>query len=107
MAKFYGKVGYIKSIEDVPGVWIDKVTEKNYYGDITRNFSQFQNSGNVNDNITISNSISIVADPYANENFQYIRYIAWNNVKWKVENVEVQYPRLLLTLGGLYNDYKE
>ena len=108
MAKFYGKVGYITSVEseDSPGVWIDDVIERNYYGDITRNISQFQSSGQVNYNITLNNTISIVADPYANENFQYIRYIVWRNAKWKVLNVEVQYPRLILTLGGLYNEYK-
>lgn len=109
MAKFYGKVGYIKSVEseDSPGVWIDDVTERNYYGDITRNISQFQGSGQVNDNIALNNTVSIVADPYANENFQYIRYIVCGNAKWKVLNIEVQYPRLILTLGGLYNEYKK
>lgn len=103
MAKFYGNIGYIKTVENEPGVWDEVSEEKPYYGDITRNTSKYQTSGDVNDNINISNSISIVADPYAVENFQHIRYVVFMGAKWKVTNVEVQYPRLLLTVGGLYN----
>ena len=107
MAKFFGKVGYINPVESEPGYWEEKATEHEYYGDITRNTSRYQDSGNVNDDISISNIISIVADPYAFNNFQHIRYVEWMDTKWKVTNVEVKYPRLLLTLGGMYNEYKQ
>lgn len=107
MAKFYGKVGYIQTVESEPGYWEEKAIERDYYGDITRNTSRYQNGGQVNEDIVINNILSIVADPYANENFQHMRYVEWMGAKWKISNVEVQYPRLLLTLGGMYNGKEE
>ena len=106
MAKFYGKIGYIQTVESEPGYWEEKAIEREYYGDITRNSSRYQQDGHVNENIVINNIVSIVADPYANENFQHMRYIEWMGTKWKIVNVEVQYPRLILTLGGIYHEYK-
>ena len=103
MAKFYGKVGYIKTVEVEPGIWEEQVTERLHYGDVTRNSSRYQSSGGVNDDIVISNNISIVADPYANENFQHMRYVDFMGAKWKITDIEVQHPRLILTLGGVYN----
>lgn len=103
MAKFYGKIGYVKTVEVEPGIWEEQVTERSYYGDITRNTSSFQPSGGVNDNFNISNNISVIADPYATENFQYMRYVEFKGAKWKVSNAEIQYPRIILTLGGVYN----
>lgn len=107
MAKFFGKVGYIDTVESEPGYWEEKAIEREYYGDITRNTSRYQNGGQVNDNIVINNILSIVADPYANKNFQHMRYVKWMGAKWKITNVEVQYPRIILTLGGVYNEYQE
>lgn len=107
MAKFYGKVGYIQTVESEPGYWEEKAIERDYYGDITRNTSRYQNGGQVNEDIVINNILSIVADPYANENFQHMRYVVWMGAKWNITNVEVQYPRLLLTLGGMYNGKEE
>ena len=103
MAKFYGNVGYAQTVEVEPGVWDEKITELPYFGDLTRNTSRYQSSGGVNDDININNNISIIADPYANENFQHMRYVVFMGTKWKITNVEVQYPRLILTLGGVYN----
>lgn len=103
MAKFYGVIGYVKTVEVKPGIWDTQTIEHNYYGDIVRMVSRSQPSGEVNDDINMSNAISIVADPFANENFQYIRYAVINGAKWKITNVEPQAPRLLLTIGGVYN----
>jgi len=103
MAKFCGKIGYVKPVEVEPGLWEAQVTERLYYGDITRATTQHQPSGGVNDNINISNNISVVADPYANENVQYLSYVEIMGTKWKITNAEIQYPRLLLTVGGVYN----
>ena len=103
MAKFYGEIGYSITSETYPGVWEPTIVKKNYYGDIIRNTRRLQSSGNVNDNIEISNEISILSDPYAYENFHSIAYVEYMGAKWKVTNVEVQYPRLILTLGGVYN----
>ena len=103
MAKFHGNIGYIKTVEVQPGIWDEQAIERPYFGDITRNTSRYQPSGGVNEDINISNIISIVADPFANENFQHLRYVVYMGTKWKITNVEVQYPRLILTLGGMYN----
>lgn len=103
MAKFYGAIGYAKTMETMPGVWTEQITERDYYGDVIRNSRRLQSSDKVNDDINISNQISIVADPYAINNFHSMRYAEFMGAKWKISDVEVQYPRLLLTLGGLYN----
>ena len=104
MAKFYGNVGFADTVETEPGLWEEKVIARPYYGDLSRNFRKLESSGRMNDDINVSNEISIVSDPYANLNFHAIRYIEFMGAKWKVTNVEVQYPRLILTIGGVYND---
>lgn len=103
MAKFYGEIGFVETVETVPGVWKEQIVPHNYYGDLIRNIRRLQGSENLNDNINVNNEISIVADPYANQNFHMIRYVEFMGTKWKVSNVDVQYPRLVLTLGGVYN----
>lgn len=103
MAKFYGAVGYAETFEESPGVWKEKITEHHYCGDITRNNRRLQTSGQVNDNVNVSNEISIVADPYAVQNFHAMRYVEFMGSKWKISSVEVAYPRLILTVGDLYN----
>lgn len=103
MAKFFGEVGYAASVESAPGVWIEQITEVSYYGDVVRNSRRVQDSTVVNDDITVQNSISIVADAYANENFMAIRYVRWAGALWTITEVEQQIPRLLLRLGGVYN----
>lgn len=106
MAKFFWKVGYGVSEETAPGVWSDVITEVQYYGDILRNTRQESNGAKINDDLTVSNSISIVADPFAVQNFFAIRYVEWMGSLWNVSDVEVQIPRLLLRLGGVYNGPK-
>lgn len=103
MAKFYGAVGYAETVETRPSIWQEAVVERPYYGDIVRNIRRLENGDSVNDDITVNNNISIVADPYAREHFFAIRYVKWMGIAWKVTNVEVQSPRLLLTIGGVYN----
>ena len=103
MARWYGKIGYAQTVEEELGVWVNKITERPYYGDITRNSLNIQSSGSVNDNINIANVISIVADPFAMDNFQDMRYIQIGNALWKVTNVEINRPRLIITVGGAYN----
>lgn len=103
MAKFYGNVGYVETVETEPGVWEEEITERSYFGELVRNTSKFQTSGGVNDNVNISNELSIVADPYAIQKFHCMRYVEFMNTKWKITNVEVKYPRLILSIGGVYN----
>lgn len=106
MAKFHGEIGYGETVEKAPGVWEDVITEKSYYGDVIRNTRQLKEGEGVNADLSVGNSISIVADAYANEHFFAIRYIKWAGALWTVSNVEVQSPRLILRLGGVYNGPK-
>ena len=103
MAKFFGPVGYSDSKEASLGVWVDEITEYTYYGDIIKNVSKIRSADGLNDNLVIENQVSIVADEFAYTNFQSIRYTKWMGAFWKVTSVTVQRPRLLLTLGGVYN----
>jgi hypothetical protein len=103
MAKFHGRIGYGKPTEIRPGVWDDVITDRIYSGDVLRNSRSLVVGGTLNDNINMSNEISIVADPFANENFQSIKYIEYMGTLWRVNNVDVQYPRLILRMGGVYN----
>lgn len=104
MARFYGPIGYVKPVEVAPGDWVNEKTERNYYGDVLRNTSRWMSTpDSTNDNITVNVQISIVADPYAEQNFQTIKYVEFMGAKWKVTDATPQYPRIILTLGGLYN----
>lgn len=103
MAKFYGEIGYGETVKTKPGVWEDVITERKAFGDILRNSRGLEANEKVNNDITVGNSISIVADAYANEHFFAMRYIRWLGAEWVVKNVVVEPPRLILRLGGLYN----
>lgn len=103
MAKWYGKVGYMITEKTAPGYWEPKPVERNYYGDILRLSSKWSTSSKVNDDINISNQISIVADTFAYQNFQRIKYVEFMDALWDVTSIEPQYPRLILTIGGVYN----
>lgn len=103
MAKFFGAVGYGEAVEKRPGIFEDVVTERNLYGDVIRNTRRLQDGEGVNDDIAVNNSISVVADEYANNHFHAIRYVRWAGALWKVVEVEEQRPRLILRLGGVYN----
>ena len=102
--KYCGQIGYSQTVETSPGVWTETITERTYYGDVIRSNRRLQDYNQINDNVTISNEISVIADPYACHNFHMIRYLTFMGTKWKVSSVDVQYPRLILTIGGLYNE---
>ena len=105
MAKFYGQIGFITTVEEPEdsGRWVEKSEERSYYGDVNRVSRRWESGQKVNDNITISNEISILSDPFVTQNIPWIRYVVWNGAKWKVTSVEVDYPRLKLSIGGVYN----
>ena len=103
MNRWYGKVGYIETVEVEPGIWEEKETVRSYYGELVRNSSKFRVSGDVNDNKDVSVELSIVADPYSSLHFHSIRYVEFGGAKWKVNTVEPKRPRLILSLGGEYN----
>lgn len=103
--KYSGKIGYIETVETTPGVYEEKLTERFYKGDVIKNLRRWENSqSGTNDNISVSNTISIISDSYAATHFMFMRYIVWKGVKWKIDNVGENYPRLTISLGGVYND---
>ena len=104
MAKWFGKIGFANTVETSPGIWEEQITTHEYFGDVYRNTRRLQTTDQVNDDINISNEISILADPFANENFHSMRYAEFMGTPWKITNVEVKYPRLRLTLGGLFTN---
>lgn len=106
MAKFHGIVAYVTSEETTTGVWTEVVSERDYYGDVLREAKQWTRSENLNDNLILNNRISIIADDFAYQNLSVMRYVKYGGVSWKITNIEVQRPRLILTLGGVYNGPK-
>lgn len=105
MARFCGEVGYGASVESPvdSGIWVDQIAEYVYFGDVVRNTRMLEQGDKLNDDISVGNSISVVADQYAMDNFHKIRYVRWNGELWKVTTVEIRSPRLILSLGGIYN----
>ena len=103
MARFFGRVGYGETGETSPGVWVDDIVERSYFGDVVRNARKSSEGENLNNDLSVQNSISIMADAYANDHFFAIRYVEWAGTLWTVSRVEVQSPRLILTLGEVYN----
>jgi len=103
MAKFYGRIGYGETVETAPGVMEDVITERKHFGDVLRNARTLREADKVNNDLTVNNSISIVADAYANKHYFAMRYIEWGGALWIVSEVQVESPRLILRLGGKYN----
>ncbi len=106
MTRFSGKVGYGVTVETSPGVHEDQIVEYIYFGDVVRNSLSFRAGESVNNDLSVGNSVSIVADAFANEHFFAVRYVEWAGTLWAVSEVEVQAPRLILRLGGVYNGPK-
>jgi len=103
MARYYGRIGWAETAETAPGVWEEVITERKYYGDVIRNSRRWENGESLNDNLIVSNSISILADEYAYTHLANIRYVEWMGSLWKPSSVEVQRPRIILQIGGVYN----
>ena len=104
MARYHGYVGYAIDVEAYPGVWEEQISEHEYFGDVLKNRINMQQGSVVNAKITISNSISIIADPFAFEHVYAMRYVTYLGKKWSILNVSIERPRLILILGGLYNE---
>ena len=105
MAKFYGQIGFVTTVEDPEdsGVWVENTVERDYYGDVNRISRRWETEQKVNDDITVNNEISVLSDPFVTQNIPWIRYVVWNGTKWRVSSVVVEYPRLILSIGGVYN----
>ena len=108
MTRFYGNVGFIETKETSPGIWEPVETVRQYYGDVNRNQRRYQeNSQGINDKLNLSNEISILGDPYAFENFNAMRWVVYGGAKWKITWINIEYPRIVLTMTGVYNDNAE
>ena len=103
MAKFYGNIGFVRTVPTKPGVWKNEAVERKYRGDITRDVRKWESGGKLNDNIAVDNTISIIADSYMYNNAYAIRYVKMMGSAWRVSRVEQRHPRLILYLGGIYN----
>jgi hypothetical protein len=101
--RFYGNIGFGLQTETAPGVWDDIITEKSYFGDVVRTTRRLSDGTEVLPDISVSNSISVVADAFAAENFIFMKYVIWNGVRWVINTAVVQRPRIVLELGGVYN----
>lgn len=107
MARFYGKVGFIgETTETSPGIWKELLEARPYYGDVVRNVRRTDGGAQVNATVSVANQISVVADAFAFDHIYAIRYVEWGSTAWEVTSVEVEHPRLVLTLGGVYTGDK-
>ena len=106
MAKFYGNVYYgeTEEREGRPGSYRTVLKERPYFGDVQKVSRRLESADKVNDEIIVNSVIRIVADAYAMEHFSEIRCVEYMATRWKVTSVEVDPPRISLTLGGVYND---
>lgn len=103
--KWHGKIGFSKTEETSPGIWTDGWTERSYYGEVLTNVRRWDiNPESINDNLKIQNRISVIADSYAKENIGYMKKIYFQNMWWKITSLEILYPRIIITLGGEYNE---
>ena len=103
MTKFYGKIGFVETVETDPGVYVEKAIERSYKGTVTKNYRKWESSSDsINDNLNINNSIIILADKFAIEHSPRIRYVEWMGSYWNVQSIDIDRPRLTLELGGVY-----
>lgn len=105
--RYYGKIGYWDTVEVKPGLFENQMIYKTYKGDVIRNYKRNQDGSKVNSDLSVNNQISIVADPYARDHFFKIKCVEWQGAVWKVSSVEVQWPRLILEIGGLLDEELE
>ena len=106
MTKWSGKIGFVELVETAPSVWQgtdESIIEKPYKGDVERNTVRWQNGQSLNKDLIVNNSISVVADDYLLSHFAYAKYISWRGILWEISDITVGYPRLTISLGGVYN----
>jgi hypothetical protein len=109
MSKYAGLVGYVTQEESVPGVWSQVEKTSTMKGDIIRqsstngNGARISDTGKINDDISLSHRVSLLGDAYAFNNYYAIKWIKIDGHKWQVTSVELQRPRIIITVGGLWN----
>lgn len=103
MAKFCGVIGFASDEETSPDVYDERISERIYYGDIVRSDAKWERSDHLNDNFNIQNNISILADSFALKHTHLMRYVSYLGTRWKISSINVQHPRIILSIGGVYN----
>ena len=104
MARFYGKIGFVDTYESSPGIWSERTVSKTYSGDVLNNRRRFENGESINDNPVMVNYISVVGDDYMLDNYEMMRWVEFNSKRWKITAVELEYPRVKINFGGLWNE---
>ena len=102
--KYSGYIGFVKTEETSPGVYKENRTSRRYRGDVLRNVRRFSGADKVNEDIVVSNELSIVADDYMTSNLSYMKWVTWMGSKWKIQSIDIQFPRINLTIGDIYNE---
>ena len=102
--KFYGKLGYVATVEVTAGRYEEQVIkEQSGVGDVLVLSRRLQSTDQQNDDLELGNEISVLIDPFAAEHFHELRYVLWQGVRWRATKVTVEWPRLRISLGGVYN----
>ena len=103
MAKFYGQLGFVTTVETSPGIWEEQEVVRSVYGVVNRNQRRWQTNQDRNDDILVSNEISILANDFILENLGAMKWVEWMNSKWKINSIELEHPRVKITIGGVWN----
>lgn len=105
MAKYFGKIGFEITSTDDYGTTKTKIRELDYTGDIIGQTNRWESSSDkISDDLTVNGKISVVADSFLYNNIGAMKYVVWMGVKWKIRSIEPLRPRLILTVGGMYNE---
>lgn len=102
--KWFGKIAFSDQHETEPGVWEDEPVVRDYFGDVLKNYKRDNTTSTMNSEISVSNQLSVVADPFLLNSFHKILYVEFMGAKWRVSSVDVQYPRMILDFGGLFKE---
>jgi hypothetical protein len=104
MPKCSGIIGYALAVETQPGVWTESITEKTYYGDVVKDNRRIVDQSQINDNLNISNNISVVCNSFMFKNMAFMKFITFIGSKWEISSVDIKPPRIIITIGGIYNE---
>lgn len=103
---YYGRIGYVSTSQDPdhPTTWNESVSWRYYPGELSALSHRWMNSAeDSNSNINITNKLSIIADPYMCQNASAIRYVELMGSAWYVDSIQIEYPRIILSVGGVAN----
>lgn len=103
MARYSGLVGYVTQEETVPGVWSPVENPRTMKGEIIRQSSTNPDHGKINSDISLNHRVSLWGDAYAFDSYYAIKWIQIDGRKWEVTSVEIKRPRIIVTVGGLWN----